>query len=175
MTDRELSWFFDPLFYEQFEETVKNDAAVKEHFEKGDLKAAEEYIKSEIFNKPEKFFSLEKLRRAIHIDRRISLREIIEKAFGRIDRFKAKDELLDEELDKFISIYKPQALHLPEIKNFFKAYITDTEIRDIMEKKEYNRLAVNAKITLADLKTLGRWRDIIPEYVKDYVRINTFM
>jgi type I restriction enzyme R subunit len=165
----------DRKFYDQFEETVKNDDTVRQHYERGNTKAAEEYIRENLFDKPEEFFNLEKLRKSVHLDRRLKLWEIIEKAFGVIDRFKSKDELLDEELDKFVSIHKPDASHISQIRNFFKAYVTDNEIRDIMENKEYNRLATNPKVTIADLKALGEWRDVIPDYVKDYVPLNTFM
>ncbi len=80
-----------------------------------------------------------------------------------------------EELDKFVSIHKPDASHISQIGDFFKAYITDSAIRDIIENKEYNRLATNPKVTIADLKDLEEWRDVIPEYVKDYVSLNAFM
>jgi hypothetical protein len=30
-------------------------------------------------------------------------------------------------------------------------------------------------VSLADFQSLGKWRDIVPEYVKDYVPINTYM
>ena len=80
-----------------------------------------------------------------------------------------------EELDKFVSIHKPDASHISQIRDFFKAYITDNEIRDIIENKEYNRLVTNPKVTIADLKDLEEWRDVIPEYVKDYVSLNTFL
>lgn len=165
----------DRKFYDQFEETVKKDDTVRQHYESGNIKAAEEYIRNNIFDKPEEFFNLEKLRKSVQLDRRLWLWEIIEKAFGGIDWFKSKDELLDEELDKFVSIHRPNAFHISRIRNFFKAYITDNEIRDIIEKKEYNRLATNPKVTIADLKDLEEWRDVIPEYVKDYVSLNTFM
>lgn len=165
----------DRKFYDQFEETVKNDDTVRKHYEQGDIKAAEEYIRENIFDKPEEFFNLDKLRKSVHIDRRLKLWEIIEKAFGGIKRFKSKDELLNEELDKFVSIYKPSASHISRIRDFFKAYIMDDEIRGIIENKEYNRLATNPKVTIADLKALEEWRDVIPEYVKDYVPLNTFM
>ena len=165
----------DRKFYDQFEETVKKDDTVREHYERGDIKAAEEYIRENLFDKPEEFFNLEKLRKSVHLDRRLKLWEIIEKAFGGIERFKSKDELLDEELDKFVSIHKPDASHISRIRDFFKAYITDNEIRDIIEKEEYARLATNPKVTISDLKDLEGWRDVIPEYVKDYVSLNTFM
>jgi type I restriction enzyme R subunit len=165
----------DRKFYDQFEETVKNDDTVRVHYERGDMKAAEEYIRDNLFDKPEEFFNLEKLRKSVQLDRRLWLWEIIEKAFGGIDRFKSKDELLDEELDNFVSIHKPDAFHISRIRDFFKAYVTDNEIRDIIENKEYNRLATNPKVTIADLKDLEEWRDVIPEYVKDYVSLNTFL
>lgn len=56
-----------------------------------------------------------------------------------------------------------------------KAYITDSEIRDIIDKKDYTRLATNPKIRPNDLKVLQQWRKIIPEYVKDYVIPNKFL
>jgi len=165
----------DRKFYDKFEETVKNDDTVRQHYECGDMKAAEEYIRENLFDKPEEFFNLEKLRKSAQLDRRIWLWEILEKAFGDIERFKSKDELLDEELDKFVSIHKPDASHISQIRDFFKAYVTDNEIRDIIEKKQYNRLATNPKLTIGDLKDLEEWRDLIPEYVKDYVSLNTFL
>jgi len=165
----------DRKFYDQFEETVKHDETVRDHYERGDMKAAEEYIREHLFDKPEEFFNLERLRKSVHLDRRLKLWEILEKAFGDIERFKSKDELLDEELDKFVSIHKPDASHISQIRDFLYAYITDNEIRDIIENKEYNRLATNPKVTIADLKALEEWRDVIPDYVKDYVSLNTFM
>ena len=59
-------------------------------------------------NKPENFYTIEKLRKAAGVDRRISLREIVEKALGLIPDFKSKDELLEEEFEKFILDRKPE-------------------------------------------------------------------
>ena len=41
-----------------------------------------------------------KLRKAAAADRRLTLREILEKVFGLIPRFKSKDELLEDEFAK---------------------------------------------------------------------------
>jgi type I restriction enzyme R subunit len=165
----------DRKFYEQFEEKVKQDETVREFYERGDIRSAEDHIRANHFDKPEEFFNLEKLRKAIRLDRRLTLREVIEKIFGRLEKFKDKNELLDEELAKFISIHKPDAAHMPVIRQFFNAYITDGEVRDIVEKREFNRLATNPKVTLTDFKALNGWRNVIPEYVKDYVHLNKFM
>ncbi len=165
----------DRKFYEQFEEKVKKDNVVREYYERGDVRTAEEYVRQNLFDKPEEFFNLDKLRKAVQLDRRLTLREIIEKIFGGLDKFKSKDELLEEELAKFVSVHKPDAGHMPQIRLFFKAYITDSEIRDIVEKREFNRLATNPKVNMADYRALNNWREVIPDYVKDYVQLNQFM
>lgn len=165
----------DRKLFEKFEAAVKEDSFVKQKVEEGDLHTAESYVKEKIFDKPEDYFNLEKLRQSVKADRRISLREFIEKAFGKITDFKTKDELLNEEFEKFIAIHKPENQFVLPIKNYLKAYITDNEIRNIIEKGEYTRLATNPKLTFSDLKVLDGWIERVPEYVKDYVSINAYM
>ena len=164
----------DRKFFEKFEDTVKATPEVRERYERGDIKGAEEIVVTALFNKPKDFFNLDKLRKAVQLDRRITLREILAKAFGEIDRFKSKDELLEEELAKFVSIHKPDAAHMPVIRQFFKAYVTDGGVRAVVDSREFGRLADNPKVSLADVRALDQWRDVIPEYVKDYVSLNAF-
>jgi len=165
----------DRKFFDKFEEAVKDDKFIKENFEKGNMEIVEEYVRNKIFEKPEDYFNLDKLRKAIKLDRRLNIREILEKIFGLITDFKTKDELLEEEFERFVLIYKPDSKYVLPIKLFLKAYITDNEVRDIVETKEYSRFATNPKVTMADFKELNSWRDIIPEYVKDYVSLNKYM
>jgi len=165
----------DRKFYEKFEEQVKAEPDVRERYARGDVKGAEEAVIARLFNKPEDFFTLEKLRKAVQVDRRITLREFLAKAFGEIDRFKTRDEMLEDEIAKFVSIHKPDAAAMPAIRQFFKAYVTDGGLRAIVETREYSRLADNPKVSLADFRALGPWREVIPEYVKDYVSLNAFM
>ena len=166
----------DRELFEKFEHDIKKDSYILENYEKGNLALIENYIRNKIFDKPEEYYNLEKLRKSVKLDRRLTLKEIIEKIFGQITRFKGKEELLDEEFDKFVSVNKPEDSEtiLP-IQNFFKAYITDNEIRDIIEKKEYARLATNPIVSLADIRALKEWKEKIPDYIKDYVPINKYM
>lgn len=165
----------DRKLFDKFEETVKSNTVLREAYHKGDIASVEEYVKDEILDKPEEYFTLEKLRKAVKADRRISLREMIENIFEGVTKFKSKDELLEEEFEKFVTIYKPDNKYVLGVKNFLKAYITDPEVRDIIESREFARLATNPKVTLADFKELNGWRDVVPEYVKDYVSLNAFM
>jgi type I restriction enzyme R subunit len=165
----------DWKFFEKFESAVKNDPVVKQKYDQGDVQGLEEYIRTHLLNKPEDYFTLDKLRKSIKADRRISLTEFLDKIFGNISKFKSKDELLEEEFNKFIAIYKPDSRYAMLIKNYLKAYITDAEVRDIVDSKEYSRFATNPKVTMKDFRDLNGWRTVIPEYVKDYVYINAFM
>ena len=46
-----------------------------------------------MFDKPEEYYTLDKLRKAAAVDRRMTIREILEKVFDLIPDFKSKDEL----------------------------------------------------------------------------------
>ena len=165
----------DRKFFEKFEDAVKSDRFVLEKMAQGTIEEAEEYIRNDIFDKPEEYFNLEKLRKSVKLDRRLSLREILEFIFGKIKKFKTKDELLEEEVEKFISIYRPESKFVYTIRAFVKAYISDNEIRDIMETREYQRLATNPRFSMSDLKELGGWMNPVIEYIKDYVPLNAFV
>lgn len=136
-----------------------------------------DYVNREVFEKPTEYYTLEKLRRAAAVDRRLSLREILEKIFGLIPRFKSKDELLEEEFAKFIVDRKPEEPNvIPALKQFFKAYVTDSQVRDIIEKHQFTALYTTSSFTVADLKAVPpKYRKLIPEYVKDYVSLNQFV
>ena len=56
-------------------------------------------------DKPQLFLNLEKIRKSENLDRRISWREFLERAFGLIDVFKSKDEKLEEECEKYFFEY----------------------------------------------------------------------
>jgi len=167
----------DRMFFERFEETVKEDDFIKANVEEGKWESVIAYVQNNLFNKPEEYYNLDKLRKSVSIDRRISLREIIEKIFGLIPYFKSKEELLDEEFDKFILNAKPSEKDdILAVKYFFKAYITDGQLREIIDNKQFSELNVNPSFTLKDFKSVPeQYRNLVPEYIKDYVPINKFL
>ena len=91
-----------------------------------DPEAAASYITENMFDKPKEFFTIDKLRKALGVDRKISMREVVDKIFNG-EEIKMKDELLNEEFDKFLSIYKPSDDALA-LKYFFRAYLTDKKL-----------------------------------------------
>jgi len=163
------------MFFDRFADTVRENEMIAKAVEAGEWGRVIDYVNREVFDKPEDYYNLEKLRQAADVDRRLTLREILEKVFGLIPRFKSKDELLEEEFAKFIADYKP-ADSIPAIKAFFKAYISNNQIRHIVENRDFTDLATNPVFSSRDLKAVPEeYRDIIPEYVKDYIALNQFM
>ena len=119
------------------------------------------YITTELFDKPSEYFNLDKLRRAAGVDRRLGLKEILQKTFGLIPGFKSKDELLEDEFDKFL---------------LDQQNATDDRLRDIIETKRLTDQNVYPAFGMNDFKAVPPvWRTRIPEYVKDYVSLNQFM
>lgn len=166
----------DRMFYEKFEDTVRENAFIVASVEAGQWDRVIDYLNKEIFDKPTEYYSLEKLRKAAGVDRRLTLREILEKIFGLIPRFKSKDELLEEEFSKFVADYKPdEAEAVPAMKTYFKAYVTDGRIRQIVDEKEFADLATNPVFSTKDFKAVpAKYRTLIPEYIKDYISLNQF-
>ena len=161
----------DRMFYDKFEDQVKDDPIIKQHIEKGQWDNAINHANDKHPS------DLDKLRKAVGVDRKLTMREIIEKAFGIIDRFKSKDELLEEEFDKFVSDYKPDdANAIMPMKYYFKAYTTDAHVRDIITHKNFTDLNTNPSFTMEDFKSVPKdWRQVIPNYVDDYVPIDKFL
>ncbi|MCX5805345.1 MAG: DEAD/DEAH box helicase family protein [Proteobacteria bacterium] len=166
----------DRMFFEKFEDTIRENATIASAVEAGQWDRIIDYVNREVFDKPEEYYNLDKLRKAAAVDRRLTLREILEKIFGLIPRFKSRNELLEEEFAKFVADYKPEeAEAIPAIKNYFKAYVTSDSIRHIIEGKLFTDLATNPVFSSRDFKAVPpKYRSLIPEYVKDYVSLNQF-
>ena len=59
------------------------------------------------------------------------------------------------------------------IKGFFQSYLTDAELRDIVESKKYGLLNTHPSGQFFK-NTPEEYRKIIPDYIKNYVTLNKF-
>lgn len=167
----------DRELFGKFEAAARADATLGELVAAQDWEAATRHVIEELFEKPSEFYTLEKLRNAAGVDRRISVRELIEKAFGFIPSFKSKAELIEDEFQKFLADQKPEeADRIREMRYFFEAYIGDAHVRAKIDAGHFADLNVNPTFTTRDLKEVpAPWRKRIPEYIKDYVSLNPFL
>ena len=166
----------DRMFFDRFEVAVRENETIAKAVEAGQWDHVIDYVNREVFDKPDEYYTLAKLRKAAAVDRRLTLREILEKVFGLIPRFKSKDELLEEEFSKFVADAKPEdAIAVPAIKTFFKAYVSSDQLRAIIDSRDYTVLATHPMFSSRDFKAVpAKYRALVPEYVKDYVSLNQF-
>ena len=166
----------DRMFFDRFADEVRENDFIAQAVEAGQWDRAIDYVNREVFDQPEEYYTLSKLRQAAAVDRRVSLREILEKVFDLIPRFKSRDELLEEEFAKFVADYKPdEAASVAAIRAYFKAYLTSGRTRDIIESRTFTELATNPAFSSRDFRAVPvPYRALVPEYVKDYVSLNQF-
>ena len=167
----------DRMLFNRFADQVRSDDILKNAVENEQWDFAENRVRNEHFDKPEDYFNLLKLRKSVESDRRVSLREFIELVFNPNYIIKTKKELIDEEFDKFSAdhaIIDPE--QFAAAKRLFETYIASAQIRDIIDKGEYARLATNPGFNMSDLSAVPEeYRQLIPNYIKDYVPLNRFL
>jgi len=163
----------DKMYFGHFEESTKNDIKITEMLENQDWEGLEEYMVKEKFDKPNEYYNLDKLRKSLDIDRRITIKELIQLVYGKIPFIKGKKELLEEEFDKFDDRFLPESTDYDSIKGFFQSYLTNPELRDIVDSKRYGLL--NTHPSGQFFKSVPeKYRQIIPDYIKNYVTLNKF-
>ncbi len=169
----------DRVYFQKFEENIKDDEFVKEAVNAERWSEAEDYVRKEKFDKPSDFVNLDKIKRSLSIDRRISVREVLEYIFGLIPSIKMKDELLEDEFDRFVDDNKfrfSEDVDIAALKYYFKAYACNAQVRDIIDKKNFGELNFNSAFTMQDYKAVSNgWKEWVPTYIKDYVPLNRFM
>lgn len=91
----------DREFFQKTEEAIKSDQDIKTAVDNENWDRAISIVKEKYENQPDLYMNLEKIKRSQNLDRRVTWREVLEKVFGFIDGFKNKDDLLEDECDKF--------------------------------------------------------------------------
>ena len=162
---------FENKVKEHYEETID----FKQAIDNGDTSAVQKFIKEHVLDRPEEYFTLERIRRAYQVDRRLNILEILDKIFGKIAHFKTKEELAEDEFNRFIIDYNIDGDKYYETKEFFKNYIMNEDFRTKINQKEYRYYASNPEI-FEIFKKLGKEKlEDIPEYIKDNISLNQFV
>ncbi|MEY3500564.1 MAG: hypothetical protein RL308_2233 [Bacteroidota bacterium] len=166
----------DKMFFQQFEEQIQQDEDIQQAMAEGNLDTAT-YLTVEKYLKQEgSHYTLDKLRRALKIDRKISIKEILDMIFNG-NEIKSKDILLQEEFEKFIStIDISEVTDINALKYFFVAYITDPIVRQVIDTKDYTSLNTISTLSKEDfIRVQPKMRESIPNYIKTYVPMDKFI
>jgi len=162
-------------FKRAIEEDILSNEILKNLWDNGDIAGAEDYTKTNIFDKPNHFLNLQGIRDTFNVDRRITVREFLQVAFGQKDGFESKDELLESEWSKFTEVNPVDQEHYASVKSFFKAYIVDPQVRDIIDTRQLAQLYFCPSFSFEEYQRLNGFKATVPMYIKDYISLNTFM
>ncbi len=167
----------DRMFFQKFEDEVKKDETARTQYEQGNYAAAQRYIEETYLDKPTEHYTWDKLRRATGVDRRVTVREMLDKIFGLIPAFKSKRELVKDEFDAYLLTCGVSSGDFYEVKHFFETYLTDKEVRRAIEDKKYQRLGTDVpSYTFAELRRLGQKNmNSVVGYINDNVNLSRFM
>lgn len=167
----------DRMFFDKFESEVKEDPAAREQYKQGNYSAVQHYIEETYLDKPAEYYTWDKLRQATGVDRRVTVREIIDKVFGGILAFKSKGELVNDEFEGYMLTCGVNSDDYYNVRRFFETYLTDKNVRRAIEDRKYQLLGTAVpSYSFTDLKKLGQKNmNSVVGYINDNVNLSRFM
>ena len=158
-------------FKEEFFKDKQSFNSLKQMIENQNFNDAEEYFKEKYLKKS---YSLERLREALGLDVNISIKDLLLYTFGFISKIKNKDEILEEEFDKFDDKFKPDESSFNAVKQVFEAYATDKDFREKIDSGKYAELNVHPSGDYF-FKLPEDLRNKIPTYIKENINLERFI
>ncbi|XLQ20180.1 MAG: DEAD/DEAH box helicase family protein [Candidatus Moraniibacteriota bacterium] len=162
-------------FSKFIKEDIQENQEIKDLYEENRKSEAGEILRTEVFDKPNNFMNLDKIKKALGLDRRVRIPEVLDYAFGKKEKFETKAELLDSEFEKFRSTEMELEIDSEDYaktKYFFNTYIEDQEIETIIDSGEYALLETNSKLSMSEIPE--KYGERIPMYIKDYINTNIY-
>lgn len=163
------------MYGQQFTDTVRQHQQIVELILNGEPHKAAQLAEQELFDKPDEFYTLDRLRRAYGVDWNISTAQLLDYVVHDKD-IPTKNDVLDTEFNKFMDVHKQDnPEHVPALCYFFKAYISDAALRSIIDRQKLIALNVHPSFSMQDYRAMPTaWRSKIPEYIKQYVDLSLF-
>ena len=158
-------------FKEEFFKDKQSFNSLKQMIENQNFNDAEEYFKEKYLKKS---YSLDRLREALGLDVNISIKDLLLYTFGFISKIKNKDEILEEEFDKFDDKFKPDEKSFNAVKQVFEAYATDKDFREKIDSGKYAELNVHPSGDYF-FKLPEDLRNKIPTYIKENINLERFI
>lgn len=151
-------------------EDIQSKPGLKNAYDQQDYDTAEEIIRTEVINKPKHHLTLDKVREALGLDRRVTTRELLDLAFDPSYKPKSKDELLNDEFDKFLLTEKLDPDKYEVAKTLFKSYTSSSQVEEYVDNGDFTMLEFTGQFSPKELQSMDENAlKRVPSYVKDYV------
>ena len=160
----------DRNIYRSFRNKVIENSTIKDLVNQQNFDEAETCLKNMILDKPKEFFTIEKLRKSLGLDRGLTVPELLLYTFGHIEHIPNQRECLEDEFDKLDKALKPDDSVYSSAKEVFEAYAVDDAFRDIIDSKRFAELGVHPSGD-AFRKLTRELKENIPSYIKQNVNL----
>ncbi len=160
----------DRDLYPSFKKVIQSNQTIKEMVENFKFQDAEQYLIDNVLDKPQEFYTLDKLRKSLELDRKLTVSELLLYTFDHIDKIKTRKECIEEEFENFDDKFHPSEDNFDDTKQFFESYILDKDYREIIDSKRFAELNLHPS-GQAFLRIPKELREQIPVYIRDNVDI----
>lgn len=167
----------DREMFRKFKEDLQSDKEFTELYDT-DREGALEYLKNNVFDKPNHFMNLEKIRHFFKLDRKLSLGEALDIVMDRIESPKLKPEVIHDHFNDAVltkdltdKLTNDNTFHLAY--RLFDAYISSPDVQTAIDNQTYGNLDHTNQLSLEEYIQLHHAGVAEPlvGYIKDYVDI----
>ena len=145
-------------------------------YDDGNYDGVWNYLKDKVFDKPKYYMSPERIRKMFNFDRRLDAGEMVDFILKNIEPM-SRDKYIKTRFDEFVSHNDLGEVLVGEKYNnafeLFDAYITNPQVSDAIDNKNYGLLAGFGSVSVDQLKLLGP--DLIDKiicYINDYINVD---
>jgi len=170
--DREM---YRERFERQALDAVAADNALKDAVETENWTAIEEHMRRLLFEKPDEFWNLPKLQNLFKTDRLPTLREILARVLGFASGIPYRNELVNEEFDRFLATQTIELTHVREMRTVFTAFLLDPDCRAMLTEGRFAELRSRDASLYGSLSQLSiEERDTLMSYLQLQVSLKPF-
>lgn len=166
----------DRVMFKAFVDEASNDKELIKRDE-FDRTAAIDYLKQNVFDKPNHFMNLTKMRKFFKLDRKLDVGEALDIIMGRVEAPKTKSEILEEKFEEatrlggFTEKLASDAQLYRQAQSFYDAYVSSPEVQEAVDAGEFGHLYQTGNFEeFKALKEAGI-ADKLVTYANDYGEI----
>ena len=167
----------DREMFRKFKEELQSDEEFT-HLYETNRDEALDYLKNKVFDKPNHFMNLEKIRSFFKLDRKLSLGEALDIVMDQIDQPKSKAEIIHDKFNDAVitkeltdKLTQDSIFHLAY--RLFDAYISSPAVQKAIDDQTYGNLDHTNQLSLEEYIQLHHAEVAEPlvNYIKDYIDV----
>lgn len=157
ITETEKATFrVDEAAFGRYADAIAADDIIRRAVDDENWHVAVRRAQQEYENKPDDYPTPQKIAADNKLGRMLQTREVLELIFGRINRFKNRNEMLADEARMFCAIHARGNADAARAAYALRAYIDNREVRDIIDAGAPGRLMDSPVLSEEDWLALGK-------------------